>query len=832
MADRASRVIFLLSLLFLFLVCVLLPDLRHLEDLTTDWRQSLRYAVKVRLGSADTVPGGRQPISLGISDDLCLIGIDEPTLTRFGKFGSGSWAVRAPFSRLLPVIQDYVPSVLAFDILFRPAGEEASYAADASEKRTRQQLFAALRAWESPEAPPPDDRLLLLITQFAAAQAEYNLAGLFSELANPPSPEKKPVPIIAAFTFEGIDPTRRTRPWSPGDVVGLDENGPSEEHGAAIPYLRDLAIPEANLRHVPARYPYAVNAVLPAPAIRNSVLHGFINVPRDADGLIRRVPLVLGFAYRNPVTGVTKHAFVPSFALLAVLQHLRLSPADVAVDFGHCLTIRRGSGQAIRVPVDSAGRLYLNYHGRITDFRTVSMLQFLSIGEHDLAAREGLVRLSPGEQSVVQRARNLVRDRLTIVGLTATGTTDIGPCPVDPNTPYVHVHLTAASNILTGRCLTPMSWPGQLLLLAGLFMVYTLVVQGCGIRVLVPVTLAVLAVYAAAAFLLVYADLLIIPVVAPAAYLGGTFGAVLIFRYSTEERAKHRIRKMFSTMVSGEVLRYMEEHPESFSLAGRRVEASVMFSDLAGFTSISERISPEEVTAILNRYFDAMTEIIIASGGYLDKFEGDAIMAAWGVPYPLPNHARNACLAVLEQARALARLRPEIRQRYGIELRARFGLDTGLVIAGNMGSAKRFQYTVVGETANQAARLEPVNKDYGTEIIIGEGVYAAVRDVVRVRLLDKLVVAGMTRPICIYELLGRSDEPLDPVRQEMTALYEAALRRIWERQWDEAEALLRRALAAVPEERASLLLLERVAIYRRTPPPAAWRGEVLRASKE
>ncbi len=843
MQDRGFRIVVALSLACFLFCLALQPWLRRVEVFTTDVRFFWRYSLDAWRHPA---AAPRLDQTMGDSEDasdLVLIGIDDPALRRFGKFGTGVWAVRDPFCRLAAVLPWAAPSAVAFDLLFRPAAEET--ATDVPESTpvpapaptasiTDPDLASRLNPWRTGSEDFPSDNLTLLaFTRYAAQQGEYNLAAAFSILAHPPDPDTPAVPIICAYDLQGLEPGQTAHRWSREDILGSDPASTSEQSGTTLPYLLDVAIPAAQLLHVPAEYRYAANAALPTPVLRDTVQHAFINVPRDADGLIRRVPLVMGFAYTHPTTGVEHRVFVPSFALLAVLRHWGLTPKDVTVDFGHFLEIRRHDRVAPwRVPIDANGRMFLDFTKRLTDFPGISLAQLIAIGEHAIAAREGRVQLTDFQKGIVARTARQFRGKLAMVGLTAAGTTDIGPCPIDPNTPYVHIHLLAASNILTQRFLQPTGPLATATILAGIFVLYTFLCRRAGVRQLISDTFLVGTLYLLLALVLFVVDIAILPLATPFLYLATTFCGVLLLRYATEERAKRRIRGMFSTMVSPELLRYLEEHPESFSLSGRRTEASIMFSDLAGFTTISEQLPPEQLTLILNEYFEAMTQIILDSGGYLDKYEGDAIMAVWGVPHSTPDHARAACIAVLRQATALDQLRPHLRERYGFDLRARFGLHSGSVIAGNMGSRNHFSYTVMGDTVNHASRLEPVNKDYGTTVIIGDITCELVRADMHTRLLDRLVVAGKTKPQAIYELIGIRGEAVAPERLRQAELYETALRQCWERDWDGAEARFREALALRPDDVAAERQLQRLDGYRRNPPPAAWLGEVLRAGKD
>jgi adenylate cyclase len=220
-----------------------------------------------------------------------------------------------------------------------------------------------------------------------------------------------------------------------------------------------------------------------------------------------------------------------------------------------------------------------------------------------------------------------------------------------------------------------------------------------------------------------------------------------------ESREKRWLRQVFGQYVSDSLVESIIANPERLQLAGEEVEATVMFADLVGFSSLAESTAPKELIRFLNDYFSTMTEIILAQGGTVDKFIGDAIMAFWGAPLPLADHARLACEAALEMQGAMRQLREDWQAQGFPPVSTRIGLHTGPVVAGNVGSKKRFNYTVVGDTVNLASRLERANKVYGTEIILSEATYRRLTNSFLVRELDLVQVRGRAQPVTIYELL-------------------------------------------------------------------------------
>jgi len=309
------------------------------------------------------------------------------------------------------------------------------------------------------------------------------------------------------------------------------------------------------------------------------------------------------------------------------------------------------------------------------------------------------------------------------------------------------------------------------------------------------------------------------------------YPVLTMIRYWQEERQKKRVRNMFGTMVSPAVLKYLEKNPESFSLTGYKAEATMFFSDVAGFTTISEALKPDRLSDLLNRYLSPMTKIIMDREGYVDKYEGDLIMAEWGVPFAKEDHAVQACHAALEQQARLAELRPILQKEFGHEVFVRMGINSGVVTAGNMGSDRRFQYTVIGDAVNLARRLEPANKDYGTYITIGEETFEKAKTGIEARLLDKIVVRGKSKPVLIYELLGKPNE-VPEAKIKAARLYEEAVGLYWSMKWDAAIARFEEVLRIDPADGPSITMLKRAREFRTNPPAAGWSGVYLREDKE
>jgi adenylate cyclase len=304
-------------------------------------------------------------------------------------------------------------------------------------------------------------------------------------------------------------------------------------------------------------------------------------------------------------------------------------------------------------------------------------------------------------------------------------------------------------------------------------------------------------------------------------------GLILIYggnsfcHYLIAAKDKRWLRQAFSRYVSNSLVEIITSHPEQLRLGGEEVEVTVLFSDLIGFTTISEGLSPENLILILNEYFSTMTDIILECKGTVDKYIGDAIMAFWGAPLPTVNHALKACQAALAMKKAIHPLQETWRELGLPLLEARLGFHTGKAIVGNVGSRDRFNYTVMGDTVNLASRLEGVNKLYGTSILVSESTYQQAATTYLFREIDQVQVKGRLQPVTIYELLGRQE---DQTQFPWLETFAAALRSYRQRQWDLAAQLFREVLLHQPNDPPSLCFQRRLKHFQQQPPPLDWRG--------
>jgi adenylate cyclase len=325
-----------------------------------------------------------------------------------------------------------------------------------------------------------------------------------------------------------------------------------------------------------------------------------------------------------------------------------------------------------------------------------------------------------------------------------------------------------------------------------------------------------IAVYSFFSYLLLSRQGLFLLFTAPLFAIFINFVSSGVMSYVGVERKRRYLRNAFSLYLSPQVAKKVLENPERLRLGGQRVSATVLFTDLAGFTEMSEGIEPEEVVSVLTKHTREMTRSIFKYGGTLDKFIGDGIMAVWGTPAEDEDQASHACLAALEMQKRMRTLAEEI-DIPGYRLSMRIGINTGILMAGNIGSEERFDFTVIGDNVNIASRLENLNKLYGTEIIISESTQTRIGPKFTVRELDLVRVRGKKQVIKIYELM-------DGDKSSFLGLYEEGLHLYQEGHFDAARKKFREALEINPKDKPSKLFIERCDYLIHSSQHEGWNG--------
>lgn len=530
-----------------------------------------------------------------------------------------------------------------------------------------------------------------------------------------------------------------------------------------------------------------------------------INAAPDDDGVNRRIPLLGNIKG----TGV----LLPGLALKAV-QVARAPDIIEVIGAPDDPAPRRVQIGDLGVGVELGATTTLNWYGRFLD----SDMPILSIA--DLIAGEV--------------AKDDVEGRVIFVAATAIGTHDQRVTPLERAVPGVYIHATLAQNLLDGHL---MSRPVYIVALElGIILLFGLI---CGL-VLTRVHLfgqllaatGLTALWLAVDQLVLFDSGLVVYAVLPVVQIFITLLAVTMWSFLVEQRERRKTRTAFGRYLSPKVMEQVLSNPEEYlQLGGRRYEATVLFSDVRGFTTISEALTPEALGLLLNQYMTPMTNIVFKYNGTLDKYIGDAVMAFWGAPVEREDHARLACEASLEMLRVVEELNVGFLKEGLPHIAIGIGLSTGPMTIGNMGSDDHFAYTALGDRVNLGARLEGQTKDYGVDILISEDTQQAVKDQMLCRELGSLRVKGKLQPVRIFELIGPHAENSD--RLTFVTSFHDGLASFRARDWDSASEHFQRAraLAGVGGDKSSDLYIQWCQDYRLNPPPDTWDGVRTATSK-
>jgi adenylate cyclase len=429
-----------------------------------------------------------------------------------------------------------------------------------------------------------------------------------------------------------------------------------------------------------------------------------------------------------------------------------------------------------------------------------------------------------------QYLENLYRGPTARCTERAAGAAEFGDSADRRTVPGVFVHAAAVNTLMLGRPLRTLGNGATLLGVGGVVgaatFAFLFLSPAVGVAALVVGIAAVLG-----GSLFAFIRDLVLPFTVVLASLLVAAGAVYLIRFIEElqarrrsERAKRELSQRFGRYLAPHIIAQLESNPDALRLGGERRRVTVLFSDIVGYTTVSERLqeTPEKLVEIVNAYFTLMVDIIERHGGYVDKFIGDAVMAVWGAPLEEDRQEHKAVEVAVACVEALRGFNDEVvAGRYGMPpLGARIGINTGFAIVGNMGSPARLNYTVTGDTVNLASRLEGANKAYQTDIMVGPETADAVGDDFVLRQLDLLMVKGKKRPVRVYEVIGRR-AAVGPGAIERVQLFNAALAAYNERRFAEAE---RGFVRLAPDDPVSVLYLERCRHYLAKPPPGDWDG--------
>lgn len=418
----------------------------------------------------------------------------------------------------------------------------------------------------------------------------------------------------------------------------------------------------------------------------------------------------------------------------------------------------------------------------------------------------------------------MFRDKIVLVGATAKQTFDNKATPLDDIYPGVEYQATAIDNMLRGDRVTTLHRVNSTAIAAlATFLAALGVLLPRGVLLKVLAALLVTGAVVGLAVAMFRLDhILRLPLASPLVALGlATIGA-FAWNYFTEDRQRRFLLKAFSQAVSPAVAERIAKDPKKINLGGERREMTVMFSDVAGFTDMSEKLEPERLAELMHFYLEQMSSVVLETNGTLDKYIGDAIMSFWNAPIDQPDHAVLACRTALGMARREKEIQEELRAFGATSLLTRIGLNTGPMAVGNLGSSRKFSYTVLGDSVNLGARLEGSNKLYGSQILIAKTTADLVKDHFVVRELDLLAVKGKLIPMAVYELMAEG--PADGDLRPRVEVYGEGLAHYRAQRWDDAEATWTRLLREFPGDAPSAKMLARLPRLREEQLPPDWNG--------
>ena len=517
---------------------------------------------------------------------------------------------------------------------------------------------------------------------------------------------------------------------------------------------------------------------------------GFINIRMDTDGTVRRAPLAIYY----------KEEYYPSFALMMAKRYLDVPFERLLLDEYGVVGVELGDAF---IPTDDTGNLWMHYIGPGGSFPHISAVDVLE-GTADLTSLE---------------------DGIVLVGTTATGLGDVRVTPVTTVFPGVEIHATIIENIISGTMFTMPGWMAavHLLIIVVLGLLTGLVLLRLGPFVGLVLTVCILFGYFFGYRYLLLEQQLNIFILYPAITLFAVYTSVTTSKYFAESQNKRYIQRAFSQYLSPAVIKELMDNPARLNLGGEERVLTAMFTDIEGFSRISERMTPEEIVRILNEYFTVMTEIIFAFNGTVDKYEGDAIMAFFGAPIRNQHHARETVRAAYYMQKRLEQLRDRWERENSPLLHMRVGINTGPMVVGNLGSIQKMDYTVMGDAVNLAARFEPINKLFGTKIIIGDETKKEVEDEFIIRELDFTRVPGRNAPVAIYEVLEER-ENADAVTREKAELFAEGRRLFLERNFVKAREAFLVILSRDEADMPSSVYVKRCEYFIEHPPDESWEG--------
>ena len=553
---------------------------------------------------------------------------------------------------------------------------------------------------------------------------------------------------------------------------------------------------------------------------------GSINVVKDRDGLIRRVPLVFALGDSDQVGDHAQARLYPSLVaeILRVVQgesqSVRLKSADASGESffggGRAGIVKARIG-ALEIPTDASGQVSLWDSGHQPQ-RYIPAWQVLE------------QKLDPAR----------IAGKILFLGTSAPGLADIRATPLENVIPGVEIHAQIAEQILSQTFLNRPDYSRGLELVFMSVLGLMLIVAIRRLHAMVGAALGLVAIavaFGVSWYAFAQLRLLIDPLYAALSALA-VYLVASIFHFARSEADKRQVRSAFGRYLSPALVEQLARNPEKLRLGGEMREMTMLFCDIRGFTTISEQFDPPGLTRFINAFLTPMTEIILAHSGTIDKYIGDCIMAFWNAPLDVPEHPANACRATLQMfarlrvLNAKLRLDAEREQRAFIAIQVGAGINSGPVCVGNLGSDMRFDYSVLGDAVNLASRLESQSKNYAVDIVIGENTEIAIRGEFATLALDFIKVKGKLVPVRIHALMGDKSMLESKRFQHHAVQHQEMLHAYSGQDWHACEHFCQALAIEWPELSGFYAVyLARAADFRANPPGAHWDGVYAAAAK-
>jgi adenylate cyclase len=714
---------------------------------------------------------------------IVIVEIDQQSQEVLGKWPFS----RANFATMLDVLHEDGARVVAFDITFDKPDRTADPVRALWSKLEQRK--------KNGEGVDPK-----LESEVRALASEFDADSQFAKAIGRFGPVVLGNFFLKSDELKGIDPRVLDQYDELIEWYALGRNALHPETGKQDflelvgRYERDDDLYAANVANIPA---------FANPDNIEKTTIGFFNVSSDPDGVLRRTMLVLPFGRSKEISDWQLYG---SLEVQTMRLFLGLHSDQVITHFDQTGVVRVDFGTALLIKPDATGHLSINYHGPRGTY------PYFSIA--DVVRR----KIPPGT----------FKDKIVLVGASATGIADLRTPPYgEIDYPGVEVHANVIDNMLHQD-----------------FLIRGVKQQLCDaiLIVLLGLPLGIWMALVSPRWMW-FGAFLFAPLVAvdywsflhgwwlnftiPALTLTSNVLLVSLYRSLFEEKEKRRVRSAFGQYLSPEVIRRLLVNPRL--VEPKKTEITVMFSDIRGFTTISEKLDAQELALFLNQYLSDMTGLVFEHQGTLDKYIGDAVMAFWGAPVEEPGHSAKACNTALKMMDRVREMQKKWEAEGKPHLDIGIGLNTGLASVGNMGSALRYGYTALGDAVNLSSRLEGLNKDYGTHILVNETTYSAAKDDGFVfRELDLIRVKGKLQPVTIYELIGHAGHlsfygTPEEVRSRVE-LFQMARALYCQRHWADAQKSFQVILDKWPDDGPSRAYWKRCQDYLFDEPPSGWDG--------